>query len=467
MEEKKMTQKIQEIQSKTIKDVMQKLKKHHKCLLVRPTGFGKTKTAVDIMKKYKHIIFLYPFKNIENAVRRYDVDDLDLHLFTYAKIRNMYKKRYSIFKDTFSKFNTRNTIIIMDEAHFIGAHATSKVIKKLMDEICPKANYLGLTATPNRTDKLEIKWHFFDGISAFKYDLFDAIRDGIYPKPYYVYTPLNGNELENQLNNKIDSLSVSEAKKEQLKTRIKKIINPERLNINNLDEIIENNLYKFKNDMDYYKFILFFTTYNNIHTKRDEIVSAFQKVFPHCTINVIIVSSESHIFRNNLELVDQLRPRENTIDLILNINMLAFGYHTDDITGIMMFRQTISNIIYSQQIGRCLSVVQKQSAIIFDFVENLHKSIPNSIVKFNDNPSVKNINKIDLVFPEEFILLDERTKELLSIDRLTNNATTEEFEAEVVNAYKLGLVNLDYCVMKLQLHAVNDFYKILERYGIK
>ena len=41
-----MTEKIREIQSNTIKDVLKKLRKHNKCLLVRPTGFGKTKTSV-------------------------------------------------------------------------------------------------------------------------------------------------------------------------------------------------------------------------------------------------------------------------------------------------------------------------------------------------------------------------------------------------------------------------------------
>lgn len=37
-----MTQKIDKIQKETIKDIQAKLKEHSKCLLVRPTGFGKT-----------------------------------------------------------------------------------------------------------------------------------------------------------------------------------------------------------------------------------------------------------------------------------------------------------------------------------------------------------------------------------------------------------------------------------------
>ena len=48
-----------------------------------------------------------------------------------------------------------------------------------------------------------------------------------------------------------------------------------------------------------------------------------------------------------------------------------------------------------------------------------------------------------------------------------NNAIKEEFEFEVVYAYYSGLVDKVYCINKLHLHDVDDFYKVLERYGIK
>lgn len=454
---------INTIQKETLKDTISKLNKHHKCLLVRPTGFGKTKTSIDIIKRYKHAIFLYPFNNIGMSIQKYNAGNLDLHLYTYAKLRNLHKYPDE-FKRIFSKFNLKNTIFIMDEAHFIGSVGTSKVIEDLMNNICPNANYLGITATPNRTDKLDIKWHFFDGITAYEYGLYDAFKDNIFTKPYYVYTPLNGTELEKSLMNKIDNMQVSDAKKEQLKSRIRNNINPQKLNIENLDEIIENNLDKFKNDIDYYKFILFFTTHNDIHNKQQEIVSAFQKVFPHCDINVVIVSSESNRFRLNLGAIQNLNRRKNTIDLIFNVNMLTFGYHVNDITGIMMFRQTISNIIYIQQIGRCISVVQKESTIIFDFVENLHRT-SSGIINFDDNSSsLENINSIGILLPVDDVILDERSKEILDIGRLINCVITEEFEEEVVNAYKIGLVDMDYCISKLQLVNADDFIKILRRY---
>ena len=461
-----MTEKFIEVQNETVKDTLNKLKEHHKCLIVRPTGFGKTRTAVDdIMTKFKHVVFLYPFDSVLDSVNRYNTNNLNIQSYSYMKLLMLYKKNsYDKFKKIFSKFNFKNTIFIMDEAHRIGAENTSVVIEKLMTEICPKANFLGMTATPNRTDKLEIKWHFFDGITPFEYTIVDAIRDGIFPKPYYVYTPLNGTQLESKLVSEIDAMDVSLAKKNQLKSNIKTKINPQKLNIENLDEIIQNNLHNFKDDMDYYKFILFFSTYKDIHRKREEIVNAFSKVFPHCEINVYIVTSESKQTRENLNVIQKLNKKENTIDLIFTINILSLGYHCSDITGIMMFRQTISQIIYIQQLGRCLSVVEKNRAIIFDFVDNLNIDVLGSVFNAkNKKPNTK-INSAEIALPEDCIILDDLYKELLDIKRLINNAITEGFEKEVVNAYRKGWIPIDYALTKLHLHCKEDFMKILERY---
>lgn len=457
-----MTSKIDEVQKKTIEDVEDKLKHHNRCLLVRPTGFGKTKIAIDIAKKYKNTIFLYPTKHIGITVRNSTNTLHNFHLFTYAKLRNLYKAPNE-FIDTFKNFDSNESIFILDEVHCIGATNTSEAITNLIKELCPNANYLGLTATPCRTDKSEIKWHYFNGYTAFEYTLSDAFKDGIFMKPYYIFTSLNGDKLKNSFMRRINKLPVSYLKKEKLKFRVNEFINPQKLNIENLDEIIQNNLEKFKNDMDYYKFILFFTTFNDIHVKQKEIVSAFKKIFPHCNINVMIITSENYLFHENIKKLDTLKPRENTIDLILNVNMLTFGYHVSDITGIMMFRSTVSNIIYTQQVGRCLSVNQRRPAIIFDFVENYKKDIPDYIPEFKTS-NKEQIFQIDLLFPKDDIVLDDETKELLEIDRLIKNAITEEFEEEVVKAYKLGIVEIEYCIMKLQLSDSEDFMKVLERY---
>ena len=62
------------------------------------------------------------------------------------------------------------------------------------------------------------------------------------------------------------------------------------------------------------------------------------------------------------------------------------------------------------------------------------------------------------------MILDDRTKEILEIDRLIKSAIADEYEEEVVNAFKLGHAPIHYCVNKLKLHDAYDFIKVVERY---
>ena len=454
-----MRKQVKEVQRKTILDVTNKLLKNKKCLLIRPTGFGKTKMSVDIAKKFKKAVFLYPFNNIGNTIRSYNMGKLKFQAMTYNAIRNKYNSSFDEFKEEFSEYDNSDSIFIFDEAHFLGAPTTSVVVSSLMKKVCPNAVFLGITATPNRTDKVEIKWHFFDGITAYEYNIKEALNDNIYIKPYYVYTTLDGEQLETQILKDIDNLNVSDSKKNQLKRKVSKL-NLKNKNISNLSDIISNNIQHFESEDNYYKFILFFSSFDEIHRKRNYITKAFKKVFPNCTINEIIISSENQKYRLNLNMVHGLSRKENTIDLIFNVNMLTFGSHLDDITGIMMFRNTSSDIIYTQQIGRCLSVVSDQQTIVFDFVENLYNN-----GKYITQIDAKNLPKyVFSIFTEEQLELDENYKDFVEINRLINNAITEEFESEVINAYKNGLVDMEYCIVKLELVTIEDFNKILRRY---
>ena len=55
------------------------------------------------------------------------------------------------------------------------------------------------------------------------------------------------------------------------------------------------------------------------------------------------------------------------IDIIHSINMLNMGYHVGHVTGVVIKRSTKSEIIYYQQIGRCMSIKAKTNPIIIDF----------------------------------------------------------------------------------------------------
>lgn len=459
----KVRTKVTKIQKETIKDAFKLMDEFGKCLIVRPTGFGKTKISTDISKKYKNAIFMYPFNNIGQSIKEHKLPK-NVRTMTFSKLRNLLKKSEDLFIEEFKRFNSSDCIFIFDEVHFIGAPATGEAVEKLMNEVCPNAHYLGITATPNRSDKIDIKWHFFDGHVAFEYTMKDAFNDNIYLEPYYVYTTLDGEQLEDKILKDISSVKMSRAKKDQLIARTKKL-NLRTMNIANTSQIIKNNLHCFETEDNYYKFIAFLRNFEDIHEKKPYIEKAFKEAFPDCEINTIIVSSENQRYRLNLDKIKGLDRRDNTIDIILTVNMLSFGSHLSHISGIMMFRTTSSDIIFTQQFGRCLSVAHEHNSIVFDFVENLNRS--SIYVNGLGGCCVSNY-KPKYTFSEitekDDVILDENYKEILEINRLINNAIIEEFEREIIKAYKDDLVDIDYCMTKLELQTEEDFYKVLRRY---
>ena len=81
------------------------------------------------------------------------------------------------------------------------------------------------------------------------------------------------------------------------------------------------------------------------------------------------VSSDPEHFNSCVPLDSDAAP-DNHIDLVLAVDMLNQSYHSSTLTGIIMNRTTLSNIVFTQQLGRCLSVMAENQAIVFDNVGN-------------------------------------------------------------------------------------------------
>jgi hypothetical protein len=69
------------------------------------------------------------------------------------------------------------------------------------------------------------------------------------------------------------------------------------------------------------------------------------------------------------------------------------GYHVSNLTGILMYRGTKSDIIYIQQLGRTLSSGSSDSALVFDVVDNLHRLAAYNIADENGNKITANKKK--------------------------------------------------------------------------
>lgn len=353
---------IQEIREETFRDLEMKLLTNGRCMVVRPTGFGKTFMVSRLIKQYEKVLFLYPTNVIADAVfeRNKDAKNID-----YLSYQGLVSSKAGMLDDY--------DLVICDECHRVGATSTRVALKEYL-ETHKRTKLIGLTATPQRTDMLDILEDMFGGIQVFPYTLHQAIQDGNIVKPYYCFMSYGvTKEIEDSINKgmtAIDAYINSEVKKNLARKKL-----TEMCSIYNVDKVIRNTCDKYLDSTDYMKFIWFFPTMKSLNLQKDTVVENFQKAYPTHEVRTLVVMSD-YDNQKNLQKLNEFKRTSKTIDLIFSIDMLNMGYHVDDITGVGMNRATDSSIIYLQQFGRCTSTkdVSSEPKIIFDLVDNLSRN---------------------------------------------------------------------------------------------
>lgn len=348
------------------------LRKYRKALIIRPTGFGKSYMLAHLSREFDYCVYFYPrdvirteteekYKGILNPDR--------ITFLSYQGVTAYYKENKSpLMYDILSKY--KRVLFVFDEVHFIGAIKWGAAIKKLLSDY-PEAYICGATATPTRPDGSEYRYNIFDGHEVSRYTLCDAIDDHIYYNPLYVYSMSEVDLYIEEGKKKIRQSSISDARKSELVTQLDKYVVKTGIFINNAEIIRKNCDNEFKH-YDYLKFMVFFPTYEILTNKLEQMESWFKEAFPEFNINIIIVGRKKEYYGNDKK-IHTLKRRSGWVDIIVSIDMLSYGVHIKDVNCVLMLRNTCSDIIYLQQLGRALSIDNSASSIIFDFVGNLDR----------------------------------------------------------------------------------------------
>lgn len=369
-----LTKELMEYKSRKVQETgneaLKLLNLHKKCLIIRPTGFGKSYLLAHISTMFDYTCYVYPRDIIKSEVQTKYKNILDsekIEFLSYQGIAAYYKKNGTT-KGLIPKVDGKG-LIVLDEVHFCMATQWSVAI---MDLLC---NYnqmylLGATATPNRPDNREFRYSLFDGVEVSKYTLTDAINDGIYHNPLYVFSV---HEVERFIRDRKSSIVndkfVSETKRCEVLNTIDKFVLEHGIFEDSADIIRKYCKQEFP-DLNYFKFMVFFPSYEIMYAKMSDVSKWLEKAFPGYSINEIIVD-RNH--RKNIKSIQKLVEVPNQVDVIYSIDMLSYGVHIDGINCILMLRNTCSDIIYAQQIGRALSIDNERPSIIFDFVGNLNR----------------------------------------------------------------------------------------------
>ncbi|MFF4500186.1 DUF3427 domain-containing protein [Streptomyces sp. NPDC001401] len=182
--------------------VEREVRGHHHNLLVAATGTGKTvMAALDYRnlhkqwggKQYPRLLFVAHRKEIlKQSLRKYRevLDDASFGepLFSGELPRDwqhVFASVHSLTDQRLDQFDPEHfDIIVVDEFH----HATATTYRRVLNHFKPK-QLLGLTATPERADGLNVQDEFFEGRIAAEMRLWEALDNDLLCPFHYFGVP--------------------------------------------------------------------------------------------------------------------------------------------------------------------------------------------------------------------------------------------------------------------------------------
>ena len=330
-----------------------------KAAIIHPTGTGKSFIAFKLCEEKKDDIVCwlspseYIFKTqIENLKKAGGAPPENIRFYTYAKLMLMSNEELAEINPQY---------IVLDEFHRCGAEMWGEGVQKLL-ETFPGAKLLGLSATAIRylDNQRDMAAELFDGNIAAEMTLGEAIVRGILKSPTYI---LSVYSYQGDL--KKYQRKIAGAKSRVVRDEAEKQYEALRRALemaDGLDVIFQKHI-KNKNS----KFIVFCANSEHMSEMIDKVPEWFGAIDkePHVYSVYSDDPETSKAFRNfKADTSDHLK-------LLFCIDMLNEGVHVEKIDGVILFRPTVSPIIYKQQIGRALSASKDKDPIIFDIVNNI------------------------------------------------------------------------------------------------
>lgn len=334
------------------------LEQEGKAAIIHPTGTGKSFIAFQLAldQAEKQILWLGPSEYIyatqlESLVRCGGPDKLSNVTFrTYAKLLLLNEDELAVNAD----------YIILDEFHRCGAEQWGNAVQRTI-AANPGAKLLGLSATNVRylDNMRDMAEELFEGHIASELSLGEAIVRGILPAPKYVTTVFKyQSELERY------QQQVRTMRPAALRDVNQKYLDALRRALEKADGLEQVFARHMTNKSG--KYIVFCSGMEHMREMMEQSGSWFAGVNPD--IHFYMAYSEDP--GTSKAFAEFKADSSSALKLLFCIDMLNEGVHVDGISGVILFRPTISPIIYKQQIGRALTAGDSTVPLILDVVNN-------------------------------------------------------------------------------------------------
>lgn len=323
-----------------------------KALLISATGTGKTYAsafAVRELKAKKALFIVHREQIAKQAMKSYNIvfnsrkktallsgnsKDTDGAELIFATMQTVCKEEYlSRFKkDEFD-------VIVIDEAHHAGAGS----YEKIMNYFEPGILYLGMTASPERTDDIDI-FKLFDYHIAYEIRLQQALEhDFLCPFHYFGITDL------------VD-------------------VNYEKLELSDFNLLCSEKRASFiMEQMEFYSYSgdkprgLIFCSRKDIAKELSDIFNRSGRFR-----TIVLTGKDKQSVRDDaVRRLEADKSCSDHVDYIFSVDIFNEGVDIPKVNQVVMLRPTQSPIVFVQQLGRGLRKYRdKEFVVILDFIGN-------------------------------------------------------------------------------------------------
>ena len=345
---------------KAYRSVCRLLAEKGRAAVVHPTGTGKSFIAFKLVEDNASARFLwlspseYIFKTQTENLRRLapEFPFEAIEFVTYAKLMLMGEEEISGLEADY---------IILDEFHRCGAEMWGQGVERLLRSH-PHARLLGLSATSVRylDNQRDMAEELFGGDVASEMSLGEAIVRGILPAPKYVTTVFKYQQDLDYWQQRVNG-----AKAFGIRDEAQRYLDALRRALeqaDGLDVIFQRHITNRTG-----KYIVFCANVEHIREMQSHVPEWFGTIdnAPHC----YMVYSEDP--SNSKEFTAFKADESEHLKLLFCVDMLNEGVHVSGISGVILFRPTISPTVYKQQIGRALTAGDSATPLILDVVNNV------------------------------------------------------------------------------------------------
>lgn len=315
----------------------------------------------------------------------------NITFFTYAKLMLLNDEEHA---------EIRPNYIILDEFHRCGAEMWGEGVDRLLT-MYPDVPILGLSATAIRylDNQRNMADELFDGNIASEMTLGEAIVRGILTPPKYVMSVFAYQEDYKRFKRRVRG-----AKNKAVRDSAERYLEALRRALENadgLDKIFDKHMTDRSG-----KYIVFCSNIEHLREMRGKVVDWFGKVDPKSHI----YTAYSEDPTTSKEFIDFKNDNSDHLKLLFTIDMLNEGIHVDDISGVILFRPTVSPIIYKQQIGRALAAGKNNVPVIFDIVNNIENLYSIGTIQQEMQVAIsyyRSLGESSMIINDRFEVIDE------------------------------------------------------------